>query len=576
MTSQLDTPDSTLSSEQIRADLKKISPLALTQKLIDYELYDMRSSLEILDEVYKEFEGGPGVLATMAEPVAQSLVDASLRALGSTLKDGGSKKNAASGNCVEDAQKKYGITSAGIWNEIKVFKYPEQNNEAISDQAEREFNSLFDEEYDKSVRSKLENKSAMDEYKDKAFTNKKIVKDEYGTGQGLRKEKKHVKADSRINDKNVTKHWADTDHIVPLKQVHEWTDALSSHLTDSDKRRIANSVDNLALTSANTNRSKRDKSNSEFAEGKQIKGKHRDELLAKEKQAKNDIQKDALATGALNAGMSGVVPTLVVPLGFEIYDMMSKGFCHDLPTDNPMEAVVMRLKRAGSYIWQRLPDLLKNVGSNLCQLIVDLVGNFIAGLLKKFKRIIVEGFSIIVQALRIFSQPSEKTSMAQKFDAVSKLLVGPATALAIDSVVLAVLEEFKVPSPFSDILSAVVAACISSALLYLLDKLDLFSAKSEKRLARVKEIFDLRIKGIKESTKNFEIAAFETLKAQRLQFEDLRNCLSTALVSKNMEALNSSLDKMASFFDVKIPYASTERFLSYIRSNDKIVIGASE
>ena len=143
-----------------------------------------------------------------------------------------------------------------------------------------------------------------------------------------------------------------------------------------------------------------------------------------------------------------------------------------------------------------------------------------------------------------------------------------------DFAVDALLKQFGIPFPFDEILSAVVAALVSTGLLYLLDKLDLFSTKSEKRLARVREIFDLRINGIKEATKNFDIAAHETLKNQRAKFELLRGEIASALKNKDMVSLNDSIDNVADFFKVDIPYSSSEEFLQYVRRNDRIIVGA--
>lgn len=206
-------------------------------------------------------------------------------------------------------------------------------------------------------------------------------------------------------------------------------------------------------------------------------------------------------------------------------------------------------------------------------MLFDLVKSIIASFFKKALFIIKEGVGVIVQAFKILLQPAGKMSPAQKGDAILKLVGSLIPALLIEIGLSSLLiPYFSWWPPGADIAAGVISAFAAAILAYFLDKLDLFSLKSELRLARVREIFDLRIQEIRQSAANFNIAVFETLKNQRIQFEALRNDLSSALQSKNMEKLNETLDHVADFFQVDIPYSTPQEFLQYIRQNDRIII----
>ena len=58
----------------------------------------------------------------------------------------------------------------------------------------------------------------------------------------------------------------------------------------------------------------------------------------------------------------------------------------------------------------------------------------------------------------------------------------------------------------------------STLFMLLLDQIDLFSVKAEKRRQRIEEIFDERIQDIKNATQTFNTAAIEALQTQKQQF----------------------------------------------------------
>lgn len=113
------------------------------------------------------------------------------------------------------------------------------------------------------IREKYVNQAAMNQYKKSYFSGGKTVKDEY-TGQTLHFKK--ASAENKYGKNRYTYHTSDTDHIVPLKDMHQKTkDSVSGRfITDEEFKDILNSQDNFAVTSGHTNRSKGAKSNEQY------------------------------------------------------------------------------------------------------------------------------------------------------------------------------------------------------------------------------------------------------------------------------------------------------------------------
>lgn len=55
--------------------LKLASPLEVTQILQEMELYDAKSSQEIIDEVYQQFATGENITQEVVKPVFLSILD---------------------------------------------------------------------------------------------------------------------------------------------------------------------------------------------------------------------------------------------------------------------------------------------------------------------------------------------------------------------------------------------------------------------------------------------------------------------------------------------------------------------
>lgn len=93
-----------LSFDEMLNDLSNTSPLMMSKKLIEYELYDQQDSIEVLNSIYEEFENNQNIVDELVTPVFFNICD-------------GIVKHPKLGLA------KSGITATRLVNEIKYFDY---------------------------------------------------------------------------------------------------------------------------------------------------------------------------------------------------------------------------------------------------------------------------------------------------------------------------------------------------------------------------------------------------------------------------------------------------------------------
>ena len=162
-----------------------------------------------------------------------------------------------------------------------------------------------------------------------------------------------------------------------------------------------------------------------------------------------------------------------------------------------------------------------------------------------------------------------KNTIIQSQNAIIKIIGGSVIAIAgigIESL----LNKIGIGEPWSIVLSTMLSGIASAMFMYLLDKVDIFSVKAEKRRDRIIEIFDERIKEIEEAADACNIVALETLRKQREEFEDISGCIDQGLDEDNITSINQGLYEMAKFMNVDLEYSDTEEFCDYMDSNTVI------
>lgn len=302
-------------------ELEYASPLEISRLLQEMELYDEKTSQEVLDEVHEKFDSAEHLEDEVLKPVFMSVIDGLLEAT-----SGGRaarKKGLTASRVVEECTSfSYDDLEDNHTNVNGYTEYKNINHDEIEYQVQLEkwkkdgkngdrpqyngsVNSNSTQEY---VRSNLEDSSAMNDYKEKQCHGEKKIKDEY-TG----KDNLYVSQNNMPDNYNDETHrkQAQPDHIVPLKQLHEQYKH-NYALDDSDLKRIANSESNLAITSAEINQVKRDMTNKQYIEWMDEHGKPLDEntkkiMLQKQKEATKSIESDVNKTVAKNLVGKGQV-----------------------------------------------------------------------------------------------------------------------------------------------------------------------------------------------------------------------------------------------------------------------------
>ena len=302
-------------------ELEYASTLEISRLLQEMELYDEKTSQEVLDEVHEKFDSAEHLEDEVLKPVFMSVIDGLLEAT-----SGGRaarKKGLTASRVVEECTSfSYDDLEDNHTNVNGYTEYKNINHDEIEYQVQLEkwkkdgkngdrpqyngsVNSNSTQEY---VRSNLEDSSAMNDYKEKQRHGEKKIKDEY-TG----KDNLYVSQNNMPDNYNDETHrkQAQPDHIVPLKQLHEQYKH-NYALDDSDLKRIANSESNLAITSAEINQVKRDMTNKQYIEWMDEHGKPLDEntkkiMLQKQKEATKSIESDVNKTVAKNLVGKGQV-----------------------------------------------------------------------------------------------------------------------------------------------------------------------------------------------------------------------------------------------------------------------------
>ena len=594
-----------LKIQHLEDSIRNASPLELALKLQEAELYDQNETRNVIDEVYEEFKKSGSLVDEVVVPVFMSIADGFLESTSATRK-----------------LRKHGLTASRIISQCKSFSYDQVESTTIIPDAYTEWKNIGDQtredfkDYGENTRQAYtrgvyEDKDRLNEYKKKKFedNNGKInAKDEYTGQKNVYQYRSNPDAHRNV-EKHKHDHQAEVDHIVPLKAIH---DQLKGNyaLTDEDIKNIANKDTNYALTSARINRGegasgqggKFDKTNTEFVEDQRerektgqpnlgISDEAKENMLQMEKDAQkainNDADKAILANitgkGTGNTGeiwgiagknaakqskdyvVGNVILFIIKPLYFEISDIFMNGLIEGVNAETTMQAFRIRFGRVKKYV---LDNALSFLGNNIWEFVKGFISSLIEGIIslfvgifKQILKVVKEGIKVFVQAGKVlFGKHASQMTAAQKGDAIIKILGG--SVISICGIgIEALLNKIGVTEPWSVILSTMLSGIASTMFMLLLDKIDLFSVKAEKRRMRIEEIFNERINDIKEAEKSFDAAAIETIRTHRLQFASIEKGIKNAIDKNNIVEINAGLFKLASFMQIELGYNNQEEFV---------------
>lgn len=583
-----------LSLEEIKQRLNNASPLQVSKTLIDIELFDQKDSLDILDAIYKEFDSGANIIDELVQPVSLSVIDSIVSHPKLKLH-------------------KTGLSASRVLAEVKDFKYPESSQAVTQRLQLNEMRTA--REYNKEVRKTMTNRKNLQKNKERHFGNNSqgysdLEVNDDGSRQRVYRDKKSAEA------KQHKHRAADTDHVIPVKQINDQY-ANNAFLQDPDIAAMTDNPSNLIEISNSYNRAKGAKNFSDMQaekkgfeakikrgekltaeENKKYKNlsKYNDETLensvkkekestdALQKQAKqhalDNVRKNKLEIGIKAGKQAGertfyqsighALILFIKPLFFELGDAIKNGTApdHDLISD-----IKRRMVRFGQYIKANIIPTLGAVAKDFCsnffQVLLDGIVGLVTGLFKSVFRIVSEGFSAMVSAFKVLLTPGSEMTGAEKADAISKIFASSIVTFVVfyfESVILP-----AIPIDFlKDIILAMLSGVGSVIVIYILNKIDIFSTKFDKRSRRIKEVFDYRVDQIKKNTDMFDTEAAKTLASDKLRFRTISEQLVTSI--KEEKNVNQSVYDLAEHFKIDLNIRSTDQFLNMLKNTDAVII----
>lgn len=248
------------------------------------------------------------------------------------------------------------------------------------------------------------------------------------------------------------------------------------------------------------------------------------------------------AQHSLMYAMGNAVLLVIKPLYYELKDGFVNGFVGGVNASSGKEAFKIRFSRIRDYVWKQLTDIQNALGSfmdflkNFISSLIESLLNMFVGLFKQILRVAKEGIKIVMQSSSIlFGENSKNMNANEKGDAIIKIIGGSAVALcgiAIDSYLNGIPENIR------GVVSTLLSGLAGIIVFYALDKADLFNVKAERRNARIKEIFDLRIQDLKEKTAIMDEAVNEALRESRIETEKCLNNITEAWKKKDYAEIN--------------------------------------
>ena len=199
-----------LSFDTMIDELNNASPLQVSKKLIEYELYDQQDSIEVLNKVYEEFESKQNIVDELVTPVFFNIADGIVKHPKLKLE-------------------KTGITATRLVNEIKNFNYDSVNStkrDIIQDKKNLDENTKVHVD-DKGTydRKDMDNNRKSSIAKEKFNSNRTMYSELEVNENGSKKRLYLCQNDEAIKKrknagKKTTHLTQNADHNVPLKQVY--------------------------------------------------------------------------------------------------------------------------------------------------------------------------------------------------------------------------------------------------------------------------------------------------------------------------------------------------------------------
>jgi hypothetical protein len=191
----------TVSGDELTNKLRGSSPLQASKILIETELFEKKSSLDVLDGIYDHFENKESLIDELVTPIGLNVLDGIISHKKLNLKQ-------------------TGVTASRLWSEIKGFEYSTAgiNASALSSKQQLDGMTADLRTPKKFVRDQLEDKDAMGDYKKRHFNSNNTAYSEVETKDGRRTRLYKSESVAGEDRRNLV---ANADHIVSLKELND-------------------------------------------------------------------------------------------------------------------------------------------------------------------------------------------------------------------------------------------------------------------------------------------------------------------------------------------------------------------
>ncbi|MDO4177613.1 MAG: hypothetical protein Q4D21_00310 [Phascolarctobacterium sp.] len=257
---------------------------------------------------------------------------------------------------------------------------------------------------------------------------------------------------------------------------------------------------------------------------------------------------------------------ILKPIVYEMKDIIKKGLEAGVAVKGKISAIKKRFTRVKDYIlengigelWGMTKDFVKMLISSF----IEGVINLFIGFYKMVFKIVKEGVKIFVRSYKIiWGEEGKNMTSRQKGDAVLKL-VGAAIGGLIGIGVEQLLSQIVIiPGWARMVLATLCSGLLSALFMNTLEKLDLFSVKSEKRQLVIEEVFNARIKDVESATESMDTVAIDVLNAQQKAFNSITSSVNKALDDENYEEMSARIKEMSSFLKIELPYGNVKEFI---------------
>ncbi len=387
---------------------------------------------------------------------------------------------------------------------------------------------------------------AKKEYQNNDF---KSIKDEY-TGE--------VNLDFLGNSKNAPANRnAELDHVVEAKAIH---DDAGRVLAELDGVKLADSEDNFAWTNKSLNASmgswakevnnkwkkehgvdaplsevdmkayikahpnldEKTKANmlQQYEKSRQAYDAKINKKYYKSKKFKTQVVKTGAREGCkmgIQQAVGLVLKELVESIFDECMDIYKNGFRNGMQIDASFFQVFKeRLFNIGNKILAKWEDVVKAFGagffSGFLSNLITVIMNMFFTTAKNVVRIVREGIFSLLRAIKLLFFPPEGMSLKEAAHEATKLIAS-GLVIAGGIVLEEVLDKFLVGVPFvnliSDVLLGLLTGLMTSLIVFLIDKWDIFGVNVDKKheylMNHLDQMIDKNVKGIEEILNCLEI-----------------------------------------------------------------------